>query len=312
MVGDQMTFFEELRQERKQWWSRKDGQRLRASLDSLPEIESSFHVEAGRVCVGNTSNKNHKDQWLESAKNLIPWKKGPFQLFDQHIDAEWRSDLKWDRLAPHLGNIEGAQVLDIGCNNGYFLFRLAELKVAMAHGIDPVLPFAAQFELIHRASGLKNIKFDLFGMEHVDKWSEKWDMIFHMGIIYHHRSPVHQLLAIREALKPGGVAFIETIGIPGEDSSALFPPDRYARMGNVWFVPTLSCLMNWAEKAKFINIQVIADTDLTQEEQRLTPWCPPPSQSLTDGLDPLDPSKTIEGHPAPRRFMIKIEKKGGK
>tara|TARA_R110000868_G_scaffold129349_5_gene338020 strand:+ start:2104 stop:3027 length:924 start_codon:yes stop_codon:yes gene_type:complete len=306
-----MSFFEELRQERQQWWSRKDGARLRSYLDSLPEIEQAFEIRNARVCVGQSSSEEAKTAWIEAARNLIPWKKGPFQLFDQHIDAEWRSDLKWDRLAPHLGNLEGTEVLDIGCNNGYFLFRMAEHKVALAQGIDPVLPFAAQFELINRASGLNNIKFDLFGMEHVDQWQEKWDTIFHMGIVYHHRSPIHQLLAIRDALKPGGVAFIETIGIPGNDSVALFPQDRYARMGNVWFVPTLPCLINWAEKAKFINIEVIADSDLTSEEQRLTDWCPPPMQSLTDGLDPLDPSKTIEGHPAPRRFMIKIQKKGG-
>lgn len=309
-----MSFLKQLRDERSSWWQRKDGIRLRQCLDALPEIETSFKVEDGRVCVGSTNNKENQAQWIQAAKELIPWKKGPFQLFDEVIDAEWRSDLKWNRLAPHLGNINGASVLDIGCNDGYFLFRLAQEKVALAHGIDPVLPFAAQFELMHRASGLSNIQFDLFGVEHVEhieQWQNKWDCIFHMGIVYHHRSPIHQMIALREALVPGGMAIIETIGIPGSDPVALFPPDRYARMGNVWFVPTLSCLIAWADKARFIDIEVISDTDLTSEEQRLTKWCPPPSQSLIDGLDTDDQSKTIEGHPAPRRFMIKVKKKGG-
>lgn len=308
MASDQMTFFEQLKLERDLWWQRKDGQRIRTVLDALPRIETHFEIQNGIVCVGD-SNDQHKEKWIEAAKSLIPWKKGPFKLCGEHIDAEWRSDMKWDRLEGQLGNLCGAKVLDIGCNNGYFLFRLAELGVELAHGIDPVLPFAAQYELIQRASGLQNIKFDLFGVEHVDQWKESWDCIFHMGIVYHHRSPIHQLLAIREALVPGGTAIIETIGIPGTESIALFPQDRYARMGNVWFVPTLSCLVSWAEKAKFIDIEVICDTDLTSQEQRLTAWCPPPSQSLIDGLDPQDPSKTIEGHPAPRRFMIKVRKK---
>lgn len=303
-----MTFFESLRQERHTWWQRKDGQRFRAVLDQLPLLETNFNIHDGRVCVGD-KNSPHAQAWIEAARSLIPWKKGPFELCGEFIDAEWRSDLKWNRLAPHLENMSGAKVLDIGCNNGYFLFRLAELGVELAHGIDPVLAFAAQFEIIQRASGLKNIKFDLFGVEHVDQWQEQWDCIFHMGIIYHHRSPVHQLLAIRDALVPGGSAIIETIGIPGTDPVALFPPDRYARMGNVWFVPTLSCLINWAEKARFIDIEVLADSDLTAQEQRLTAWCPPPLQSLNDGLDPNDLTRTIEGHPAPRRFMIKVKKK---
>ncbi len=303
-----MTFFDELRSERNLWWNRKYGQRYRSILDNLPSIETGFSINDGIVCVGAKEAQN-KTQWIQAAKDLIPWKKGPFELCGELIDAEWRSDMKWDRLSHHLGSLENANVLDIGCNNGYFLFRLAELGVKLAHGIDPVLPFAAQYELIARASGLRNITFDLFGVEHVDQWQEKWDAIFHMGIIYHHRSPIHQLIALREALEPGGFAIIETIGIPGNDSIALFPQDRYARMGNIWFVPTLSCLVSWAEKAKFIDIEVISDSELTEKEQRLTAWCPPPSQSLLDGIDSTDPTKTIEGHPAPRRFMIKVKKK---
>lgn len=304
-----MSFFDELRSERSSWWQRKDGARLRAVLDCLPELQPSFAIKEGKVCVGIEGDPNAQ-QWIAAARELIPWKKGPFELCGEVIDAEWRSDMKWDRLAPHLKNMNGAKVLDIGCNNGYFLFRLAELQVELAHGIDPVLPFAAQFELIHRASGLRNVQFDLFGVEHIEHWKNHWDCIFHMGIIYHHRSPIHQLIDIREALVPGGEAIIETIGIPGDDTIALFPPDRYARMGNVWFIPTLPCLVAWAEKAKFTNIQVLSDSDLTQQEQRLTAWCPPPLQSLTDGLDKNDPSLTIEGHLAPRRFMIKVQKKG--
>ncbi len=304
-----MNFFDALRSERASWWQRKDGQRLRQTLDQLPPLAPKFSIDGPKVCVGSPEDKNAA-AWISAARSLIPWKKGPFELCGETIDAEWRSDMKWDRLAPSLGPLSGARVLDIGCNNGYFLFRLAALDVALAHGIDPVLPFAAQYELIKRASGLTNVAFDLFGVEHVDQWREQWDCIFHMGIVYHHRSPIHQMLAIREALVPGGQAIIETIGIPGNDSVALFPPDRYARMGNVWFVPTLACLVAWADKARFSEIEVIADTALTTQEQRLSAWCPPPSQSLMDGLDPSDPTRTIEGHPAPRRFMIKVKKKG--
>ena len=117
------------------------------------------------------------------------------------------------------------------------------------------------------------------------------------------------MLDIRESLVPGGQVILETIGIPGEESYALFPEDRYANMKNVWFVPTLSCFMNWTKKAKLIDVELICDSPLTIEEQRNTKWAPPPKPSLIDALDPNDHSKTKEGHPAPRRFLISAKKK---
>ena len=50
------------------------------------------------------------------------------RLFGVDIDTEWRSDWKWDRIEPHLGvSLEGKVVADIGCANGYFMFRMLEV-----------------------------------------------------------------------------------------------------------------------------------------------------------------------------------------
>ena len=57
-----------------------------------------------------------------------------------------------------------------------------------------------------------------------------------------------------------------------------------------------------AKKVKFKKIEVLFDLPLTNEEQRVTEWSG--NQSLDDFLDPQDKSKTIEGHPAPRRVAI--------
>lgn len=299
-----------LKEERESWWQRESSNRWKVEY---PEYDVESVDLSGEWITVKGSPKTPEDQVKleEAAKALIPWKKGPFELFDQKIDAEWRSDMKWERIIPHLPELKGKTILDVGCNNGYFLFRMGAHEPRLALGIDPVLQIQAQFDLIQHYAKQDNIKFELFGVEHLPLFKKMFDVIFHMGIIYHHRHPIQQLLDIRESLVPGGVAFLETIGIPGEESYALFPEDRYARMGNVWFVPTLSCFINWAAKAKFINIEVIADTLLTDEEQRLTPWCPPPFQSLGASLDPEDSSKTIEGHPAPRRFLLKVQKKTG-
>ena len=305
-----------LKEERDLWWKRESSKRWILEEKELPTPSVPYQtiLKNNAIEVGSQNDFNNPEDKIlleESARKLIPWKKGPFKFFHLDIDAEWRSDLKWQRLEKSLLPLKNKVVLDIGCNNGYFLFKMAEQSPRLALGIDPVLQIEAQFNFLQHYIKAPNVHFELFGVEHLSLFKEMFDTIFYMGIIYHHRHPIAQLIDIREALKPGGQVILETIGIPGEDSIALFPEDRYARMGNVWFVPTLSCFINWAKKAKFTNVEVICDSELSSEEQRLTRWCPPPFQSLNDSLDPNDHSLTIEGHPAPRRFLLSARKKGG-
>jgi tRNA (mo5U34)-methyltransferase len=291
------------------WIERKSNTELKELLDSLPEVEDhKLDLSQDAVVIGS-ENSSKKEQYIELARKLIPWRKGPFNFYGEKIDAEWRSDFKWNRLKDHVDNLEGKTVLDIGCNNGYFLFRMANQNPELLLGIDPVIQCETQFKFLQHFAKVPNLHFEMFGVEHLNSFKQMFDVIFSMGIIYHHRHPLEQLINIREALKPGGQAIIETIGIPGDESYALFPEDRYAKMRNVFFVPTLSCFINWLKKAKLIDVEVISSTPLTFEEQRLTNWCPPPSQSLEDFLDPNDLSKTIEGHPAPMRFCLKARKK---
>ena len=157
---------------------------------------------------------------------------------------------------------------------------------------------------------MPSLEFSQMGIEHLKLLDEKFDVIFSMGVLYHHRHPLEQLESLKNALKPGGTLILETIGYPGQESTAFFPPERYAKMRNVFFLPTKSCLENWLNRCHFTNIELIDESITTIEEQRLTQWCPAPKQSLEDFLDPSDHSLTIEGHPAPHRFIYSAKKKG--
>ncbi|MCF8058855.1 MAG: tRNA 5-methoxyuridine(34)/uridine 5-oxyacetic acid(34) synthase CmoB [Bacteriovoracaceae bacterium] len=298
----------ELKDEREAWWERESSKKW--LIEKYPSLEiSERDFSSSWITIKGENPPEKVAQLEELAKGLTPWKKGPFNLFDIEIDAEWRSDHKWERLLPALDSLKDKVVCDVGCNNGYFMFRMAHHEPRLVLGIDPVLHMQAQFDLVQNYATAPGLQFELFGVEHLPLFKDVFDAIFHMGIIYHHRHPIQQLTDIRESLKPGGVVYLETIGIPGEDSVALFPEDRYGRMGNCWFVPTMSCFINWAKRAKLIDVEVIANTPLTEDEQRLTPWCPPPFQSLKASLDEENPELTIEGYPAPRRFLIKAYKK---
>jgi len=274
-------------------------------LDNLPSYETvEFDPSMNDLNIKTNPPINIED----NARKLIPWKKGPFRLNDTLIDAEWKSELKWERLKDKI-NLKNKTVLDIGCNNGYFMFRGLEQDPRLILGIDPVARCYYQYQFIKHFIPNKPLYFELFGMEEVSYFREVFDCIFHMGIIYHHRNPIQQLRQIHSALKPNGELIIETIGIEGNGPVALFPEDRYARMRNVWFVPTLNCLKNWLQRTKFIDIEVLSTQWGLASEQRTTQWCPSGHQSYKDFLDPNDSSKTIEGHPAPKRFCIKARKK---
>ena len=82
----------------------------------------------------------------------------------------------------------------------------------------------------------------------------------------------------------------------------LVPADRYAKMKNVYFIPSVPALINWLEKVDFKNVRCVDQAVTTLEEQRKTDWLE--NESLVDFLDPNDHSKTIEGLPAPKRAVI--------
>ncbi|EPO9918275.1 DUF1698 domain-containing protein, partial [Escherichia coli] len=82
----------------------------------------------------------------------------------------------------------------------------------------------------------------------------------------------------------------------------LVPGDRYAQMRNVYFIPSALALKNWLKKCGFVDIRIADVSVTTTEEQRRTEWMV--TESLADFLDPHDPSKTVEGYPAPKRAVL--------
>lgn len=300
-----------LLEERALWIERKQEATYKDALRIAPKLKANQNfLEKDFVEIGQHDQISAEDFQLlvESAKKLIPWKKGPFSVFGLEIDGEWRSDYKWNRLKADLPPLKNKRILDIGCNNGYFMFRMMAENPSFVLGIDPVVRTMAQFEWLQSYLQSPKLFYELLGVEHLKYFHQAFDIIFSMGIIYHHQHPLEQLAHIREALLPNGYCVLETIGIPGDESFALFPPDRYAKMRNVWFVPTLSCLQNWAKRSRFKDVKVFHSVPLTTDEQRATDWCHPEAESLVNFLDPNDQSLTIEGHPAPWRMTLLLQR----
>ena len=238
----------------------------------------------------------------DSLLSLRPWRKGPFDVCGVTIDSEWRSDLKWDRVKDAIVPLDGRTVLDVGSGNGYYALRMRGMGARLVIGIDPTLLHIMQFLAISHFMQTEPVHLLPLRLHELPKSSNAFDTAFSMGVLYHQRSPQAHLEQLASALRPGGELVLETLILPGSQVIARTPENRYARMRNVWLLPTVPMLESWLATAGFRNVRLIDVNDTTPEEQRTTEWMP--FESLAEALDPADSSRTIEGWPAPRRATL--------
>ncbi len=270
-----------------------------AALKPGKSMDELQNASAPRI--GSAGSQD--DQVLDHAlKTLMPWRKGPFQLAGRNIDTEWRSDLKFDRLSPHLGDLGRQHILDVGCGNGYFSLRLAAAGAASVIGIDPTPLFVAQYQLLQRLGHGAPVTVLPLMMQDLAESQQCFDTVLSMGVLYHRRDPLEHLRELRAACFAEGQVIIETLVIPGDEKTVLMPKDRYARMRNVWFIPSSPALTRWLQRLGYRDVRLVDTTSTTIEEQRASEFMP--FDSLAQALDPVDPTKTIEGYPAPSRALF--------
>ena len=133
----------------------------------------------------------------------MPWRKGPWSLYGVNIDTEWRSDWKWERVLPHLSDLTGRTILDVGCGSGYHMWRMIGAGARLAVGIDPTQLFLCQFEAVRKLLGNDQRAHLLpLGIEQLPALNA-FDTVFSMGVLYHRRSPLDHLWQLKDQLVPG-------------------------------------------------------------------------------------------------------------
>ncbi len=281
------------------------------ALEQLPNITpTTITLDSSAVSVGHgaTLTSPEKNALINALKALHPWRKGPFNIFGIDIDTEWRSDWKWDRIKPHISPLKDRYVLDVGCGSGYHCWRMSGAGAKLVIGIDPSQKFLMQFHALKKYIHQQNIFFLPLKSEDMPKNMQGFDTTFSMGVLYHRASPFDHLDELRQSLKPGGELVLETLTVEGPENTVIVPNDRYAKMRNVWFLPSPDTLCQWLQRAGFINIKLVDVNQTSLEEQRSTEWMT--FHSLEDFLDPSDINRTIEGLPAPVRTTVIAEKPG--
>ena len=289
---------DEIKKERQKWLSWKNIAPLRQMIKALPNVDAK--VEVGDIITIFTDTKY---DFTSVAKALMPWRKGPFKIDELFIDSEWRSYLKYNLLKPFF-DLKDKSVADIGCNNGYYMFRMLKEKPKEIVGFDPSPLYKSQFDFINHFIK-SDIVYELLGVEHLAVYEKRFDTIFCLGVLYHRSDPISTLKSLKKGLNKDGELFLDTFIIDGEDEVCLTPKDRYSKIPNIYFIPTINALKNWCFRAGFKDVEVLKIKKTTLDEQRKTEWIE--GESLGEFLDKDNPNLTVEGYPAPKRVYIKAK-----
>ncbi|MCF7822528.1 MAG: tRNA 5-methoxyuridine(34)/uridine 5-oxyacetic acid(34) synthase CmoB [Mariprofundaceae bacterium] len=278
--------------------------RWSSGLLNLPDVPpSSVDLNSDSIRIGTVDDTELSPDEIKTVlKKMHPWRKGPFDIFGVHIDTEWHSDWKWNRIKDHMAPLDGRTILDVGCGSGYHMWRMLGADAGLVIGIDPTPLFSLHFATVKRYLPDANAFIIPVGIDDMPTGMACFDSVFSMGILYHRRSPLDHLIQLKELLRPGGELVLETLVVEGDRNTCLIPDGRYAKMRNVWFIPSVKMLETWLKRAGFTNIRCVDVNTTSVDEQRATEWMQ--FESLPDFLDPDDRSRTIEGYPAPRRATM--------
>ncbi|MEN3161129.1 TIGR04290 family methyltransferase [Tistrella mobilis] len=186
---------------------------------------------------------------------------------------------QWDRLRPALpADLGGLNVLDIGCNAGYFSIRLKQEGAARVLAVDHDPRYLAQARLAAEVAGVA-IEFREMSVYDLPRLGERFDLVLFMGVLYHLRHPLLALdlihahaaadLLVVQSLERGA----GTAGALAADHDfsehAIFDRDDYPRLHFVehayagdpsnWWIPNRACTEAMLRSAGFTILSRPAD-----------------------------------------------------
>lgn len=175
---------------------------------------------------------------------------------DHFLGGDFPS-FKWREIASCLpADLSGWEVLDVGCNAGFYSFELAR-RGASVLAIDNDARYLAQARWAARQLGLQDaVEFRQIGVYEIAQSPRQYDLVWFMGVFYHLRYPMlaldllarrtRRVMAFQTLTIPGESVYADTLDHPIEEREPLLDPGwpkmafiehRFAGDPTNWWVP---------------------------------------------------------------------------
>lgn len=137
------------------------------------------------------------------------------QTAPEHVIGDFPA-CKWREISRCVpANLSGWDVLDVGCNAGFYSFELAR-RGARVTAIDVDAHYLHQAEWAARQFGLEDrVTFRQMQVYALAREAQTYDLIWFMGVFYHLRYPLLALDILRR--KARHLMMFQTLTMPGED-----------------------------------------------------------------------------------------------
>ncbi|MEP7365554.1 MAG: DUF1698 domain-containing protein [Acidobacteriota bacterium] len=162
-------------------------------------------------------------------------------------------------------------VLDIASFDGMFSFEAERLGASLVVAADCLYKSFSNFLLCREVLGSRAVPYynispytlserlDVFFEENYESErmnDRRFDIVQHLGLLYHLRDPMLSLSQARSVLKPGGSLLIETDVVLDDNSPSLVfngLPNKARLRDNysVWWTPTIACLKEMLDATMF-------------------------------------------------------------
>ncbi len=102
-------------------------------------------------------------------------------------------NVKWKHIASAIPeDLAGANVLDIGCNGGFYSIQMKRRGASRVLGLDVDERYLTQARFAARTLGLE-IEFQKLSVYDLDSIASQFDYVLFLGVLYHLRYPLFAL-----------------------------------------------------------------------------------------------------------------------
>jgi SAM-dependent methyltransferase len=185
---------------------------------------------------------------------------------DNALRMQFRSELIGGTLTRVLGEeIRQMNVLDIGCNSGWFTFDLAERGAHSVDGVDLRAHNIDQARFLRDYFQLETARFEVADAMSFDD-DRRWDIVLNLGVLYHVTDPMRLLQRTYELCER--FAVVDTICHPEPFSGFVLFDTKDASHPHegreTWeFHPTYRGAIDALRYAGFREVVEIVATDST-------------------------------------------------